>query len=99
MIIAGRIPPTERQAPMQDTSEQETPELSTDPNGMPYHPDEFADALDLASDQDTPTWITDYNGKRVAVLVPVEVLEFYLRATDPRIISVGRLRQAEPAQS
>jgi hypothetical protein len=58
----------------------------------------FADALDLASDQDQPTWITDPDGKRIAALVPAEVLEFYQTATDPRVVAVGRHRQPEPAQ-
>jgi hypothetical protein len=44
--------------------------------------DAVADAIDLASDQDTTTWLTD-NGKRIAAIVPVDVAE---RAkTDPRI--------------
>jgi hypothetical protein len=33
-----------------------------------------ADAIDAASDQDQPTWLTE-NGKRIAAIVPVDVLE------------------------
>lgn len=32
------------------------------------------DAIDLASDQDTTTWLTD-GGKRIAAIVPVDVAE------------------------
>jgi hypothetical protein len=36
--------------------------------------DQIADAIDLASDQDKVTWITE-NGKRIAAIVPVDVAE------------------------
>jgi hypothetical protein len=34
------------------------------------------DAIDLASDQDQMTWLTDH-GKRIAAIVPVDVAERY----------------------
>jgi hypothetical protein len=37
--------------------------------------DKINDAIDLASDQDQMTWLTE-NGKRIAAIVPVEVAEF-----------------------
>jgi len=40
-------------------------------------PSEVVDAIDLASDQDQPTWIFDNAGGKVAAIVPVEVLEYY----------------------
>jgi len=40
-------------------------------------PSELADAIDLASDQDQPTWIYDSAGGKVAAIVPVEMLEYY----------------------
>jgi hypothetical protein len=72
---------------------QEAPELVTDANGVPA-PGKFTDALDLASDQDQSTWVTDPDGRRLAALVPVEVLEFYQSAlmTEP-----PRGRHAQPA--
>jgi hypothetical protein len=36
--------------------------------------EQFMNAADLASDQDQPTWLTR-DGKRVAAIVPVDVLE------------------------
>jgi hypothetical protein len=36
--------------------------------------DAFMDAIDLASDQDTVTWLTE-DGKRVAAIVPVDMAE------------------------
>lgn len=36
--------------------------------------DDLLDAVDLASDQDTITWLTD-NGRRIAAIVPVDVAE------------------------
>lgn len=38
--------------------------------------DDIQDAVDLASDQDQVTWLTD-GGKRVAAIVPVEAAELY----------------------
>ena len=35
------------------------------------------DAIDLASDQDQATWLTE-DGKRIAAIVPVDVLEAHL---------------------
>jgi hypothetical protein len=35
---------------------------------------DIADAIDLASDQDQITWLTDH-GKRVAAIVPVDVAD------------------------
>lgn len=35
------------------------------------------DAIDLASDQDQATWLTE-GGKRIAAIVPVDVLEAHL---------------------
>jgi hypothetical protein len=73
-------------------------ELTTGVNGE-VDAEHFADALDLASDQDRPTWVTDPDGKRIAALVPPEVLEFYQAATDPTVTPVGRHRVPEPARS
>lgn len=83
---------------MQDT--QGLQKIATDAGGYLVDPDDFPDALDLARDQDQPSWVVDPDGKRVAALVPVEVLEFYQAATDPRVTAVGRHhRQPEPARS
>lgn len=54
--------------------DKKTPELRLDSFGN-ADPSEFADAVDLASDQDTKTWILDTDGRRIAALVPVEVAE------------------------
>lgn len=43
-------------------------------------PDELLDVVDLASDQDEGTWLTDA-GKRVAAIVPVDVAEAWEQAT------------------
>lgn len=61
--------------------------------------DDLGDAIDNASDQDRATWLVS-EGKRIAAIVPVEVLEFYQAATDPRVTAVGRHhRQPESARS
>lgn len=72
----------------------QAPDLETEANGHLTDPGKFADALDLASDQDRSTWVTDPDGKRIAALVPVEVLEFYQHALDLR---APRGRHAETA--
>ena len=55
------------------------------------NPDEFADAVDLASGQDTKTWIVDADGKRIAAIVPVDVAEAHEAAIDQVLhTSVGR---------
>jgi hypothetical protein len=42
------------------------------------------DAIDLASDQDTTTWLTRADGKRIAAIVPVDrVAELCLRHLKP----------------
>lgn len=42
---------------------------------LTYPTDEkLLDAIDLASDQDTVTWLTE-SGRRVAAIVPVDVAE------------------------
>jgi hypothetical protein len=93
------INPTEpnaeqRQAAMQET--QELQEIATDASGYLVNPEDFPDALDLATDQDRPSWFTDQEGKRIAAIVPVEVLEFYQAVTDPRVTAVGRHRLPGP---
>lgn len=76
---------------------QDTPKLATDENGRP-DPGEFADALDAASDQDRSTWITDPDGKRIAALVPVDVLEHY-QGLLTTAVRGRRHRQVEPELS
>jgi hypothetical protein len=39
--------------------------------------EKLADAIDRASDQDQASWLTD-DGKRIAAIVPVDVLEQHL---------------------
>ena len=45
-----------------------------DLDAMAYQ-ERIADAIDLASDQDQMTWLTDATGKRIAAIVPVDVAE------------------------
>lgn len=73
---------------------QEAPDLETEANGHLTDPGKFTDALDLASSQDQSTWVTDPDGKRLAALVPVEVLEFYESAI---LLRAPRGRHAEAA--
>jgi hypothetical protein len=40
--------------------------------------DGLQDAIDLASDQDEGTWLTQ-DGKRIAAIVPVDMAEYALR--------------------
>lgn len=47
--------------------------ITFDPDDLPGA---WTDAVDLASDQDTITWITDPDGKRAAAIVPVADAEF-----------------------
>lgn len=72
--------------------------LATNVNGRLIDPDQFPDALDLASDQDKPSWIVDPDGKRIAALVPVEVLEFYEAAVGIRSLH-GRHHAGAPSQN
>jgi hypothetical protein len=51
-------------------------ELRLDEFGDPDS-SELVDAFELAGDQDGQTWVTDVTGKRIAVIAPVAVAEYY----------------------
>lgn len=59
--------------------------------------EEIWDVFDNASDQDKTTILTR-DGKPVAAVVPVEVLEFYERATNPAYLITGDGDAAHPVR-
>lgn len=50
-------------------------ELRVDLNGYPLDLEDFANAVDLAAERETRTWLVDPEGKRIACLVPVDEAE------------------------
>lgn len=63
-----------------DRTDQQQTVSMTDPYDLAG---ELLDVIDLASDQDKPTWVMR-DGKRVAAVVPVEVLEHYDELVNPQ---------------
>jgi hypothetical protein len=62
-------------------------------------PSEFSDAVEGAASQDTSTWITDSDGRRIASIVPVDVREYHDQMISSVMATpVGRRHRAPAAE-